>query len=108
MKPKEERILLPEVIEGLNFFNSTFTLNGPGQFKIFVKSVSGIDYSFCRFHPTEPVIACVGVDDKVILLSADNSSIPFSKWKEMKTQLQLGNIGRHKTIEWNVSRALNI
>jgi hypothetical protein len=26
----------------------------------------------------------------------------------MKTQLQLGNIGRHKTIEWNVSRALNI
>jgi hypothetical protein len=60
-----------------------------------------------RFHPTEPVLAC-SVDDKVIFLSADNSSTPFSKWKELETQLQLGNIGRHETIEWIVSGAFEI
>ncbi len=57
-----------------------------------------------RFHPTEPVLACL-VIDKVILLSADNSSIPFSNWKEKKTQLELGNFDKTTTMEWNVSIA---
>jgi hypothetical protein len=41
----------------------------------------------------------------VILLSADNSSIPFSNWKEKKTQLELGNFDKTTTMEWNVSIA---
>jgi hypothetical protein len=57
-----------------------------------------------RFHPTEPVLACL-VKDDVILLSADNSSIPFSNWKEKETQLQPGNFEKPTTIEWNVSGA---
>ena len=61
-----------------------------------------------RFHPTEPVLACL-VIDKVILLSADNSSIPFSNWKKKETQLKLENYRRLESIkiEWNVSK-LNI
>jgi hypothetical protein len=62
----------------------------------------------CRFHPTEPVLAC-SVNGKVILLSADNSSVPFSNWKKEETQLKLGNYRRLESIkiEWNVSK-LNI
>jgi hypothetical protein len=88
--------------------NSTFTLNGTGQFKKLEKSVSERNvWLVNRFHPTEPVLACTGVN-KVILLSADNSSIPFSNWKEKEIQLKLGNFGELLTIEWNVSREFQI
>jgi hypothetical protein len=69
--------------------------------------MSGKKRCACRFHPTESVFAC-GVDDQVILLSADNSSIPFSNWKEKETQLQPGNFGKPTKMEWNVSRAFQI
>jgi serine/threonine protein kinase len=129
IKPIGQRILLPEVIEQLTaklyasrkskfffelnirihyyFFNLTFALNGPGQFKKFERSMSGKKRCACRFHPTESVFAC-GVDDQVILLSADNSSIPFSNWKGKETQLKVGNFGRYEKIEWNVSRVFYI
>ncbi len=61
-----------------------------------------------RFHPTEPVLACAGVNGKVILLSADNSFIPFSNWKEKETELELGNFDRPTTMEWNVSIAFKL
>jgi hypothetical protein len=68
------------------------------------------EWSRCvtRFHPTEPVLAC-SVVDKVIFLSADNSSIPFSNWKEMETQLQPDGIFlKFYAIEWIVSGAFEI
>ncbi len=88
------------------FFNSTFTLNVSGQFKKFEKSVSEWGKFVNSFHPSKPVLACGS--DKVIVLSADNSSIPFSNWKEKETQLKLGNFETSVAIEWNVSRVLNI
>jgi hypothetical protein len=48
------------------------------------------------------------MDDQMILLSAENSSIPFSNWKEKEIQLKLGNFGKFLTIEWNVSRAFQM
>jgi hypothetical protein len=63
---------------------------------------------FWRFHPTEPVLA-FGVDDQVILLSADNSSIPFSNWREkLHRQLKTEISGKYEKIEWNVSRVFYI
>jgi hypothetical protein len=87
-------------------FNSTFALNGTGQFKKYRRSMRKV--RVCRFHPTEPVLAC-SVNGKVILLSADNSSVPFSNWKKKETQLKLENYRRLESIkiEWNVSK-LNI
>jgi hypothetical protein len=85
------------------FFYSTFTLNGTGTFKKSERSVSEWGKFVNSFHPTEPVLACGS--DKVIVLSADNSSIPFSNWKEKETQLQPGNFETSVAIEWNVSRA---
>ncbi|XP_046633450.1 calcium/calmodulin-dependent protein kinase type II delta chain-like [Daphnia pulicaria] len=98
IKPKEERISLPEVIKHL-----TAKLCASRQFKKFRRSVSELRNILLvnRFHPTEPVLACL-VIDKVILLSADNSSIPFSNWKEKETQLELGNFEKTTTMEWNV------
>ena len=58
-----------------------------------------------RFHPTKPVLAC-GVDDKVIILSAANSSIPFSNWSEKEIQFHGEIIRQIDAMEWNVSRIL--
>jgi hypothetical protein len=96
------------LIETYTFFvDSTLTLNGTGQFKKFERSMLGIDEFYCHFHPTEPVLACTGVN-KVILLSADNSSIPFSNWKEKETKLELAHFEYTATMEWNVSGAFEI
>jgi hypothetical protein len=43
-----------------------------------------------------------------MLLFAENSSIPFSNWKEKELQLEIGNFRELETIEWNVSRAFQI
>jgi serine/threonine protein kinase len=125
---REIRIALPDVIEQLTtklfasriykqfsflieisfHLNSTLTLKCPGQFKKSERSMSERGSFICRFHPTEPVLAC-GVNDYVILLSADNSSIPFSNWKEkLPRQLETEISGRYERIEWNVSRVFYI
>ncbi|XP_046634273.1 uncharacterized protein LOC124313399 [Daphnia pulicaria] len=92
----EIRIALPDVIEQL-----TTKLYASRQFKKSERSMSEWGSFFCRFHPTELVLAC-GVDDKLILLSADNSSIPFSNWKEkLPRQLETGISGKYERIEWN-------
>jgi hypothetical protein len=91
--------------------NSTFTLNGTGQFKKLEKSVSERNvWLVNRFHPTEPVLALFSslIDDQMMLLFAENSSIPFSNWKEKELQLEIGNFRELETIEWNVSRAFQI
>jgi hypothetical protein len=54
-----------------------------------------------RFHPMKPVLAC-GIEDKIIFFSADNSSIPFSNWKEDENKFQIGHETRIYTMEWNV------
>jgi hypothetical protein len=66
--------------------------------------MSGIGHFVNRFHPYELVLAYVG-EDKLIVLSTDNSSISFSNWKEKQTQLKTLILGKPETIEWNVSEA---
>jgi serine/threonine protein kinase len=100
---REIRIALPDVIEQL-----TTKLYTSRKFKKSERSISERGSFFCRFHPTELVLACL-VIDKVILLSAENSSIPFSNWKEkLPRQLETGIFGKYKKIEWNVSRVFYI
>ncbi|XP_046461319.1 uncharacterized protein LOC124207753 isoform X2 [Daphnia pulex] len=96
IEPKEQRISLPDVIKQL-----TAKLYESRQFKKYERLISERGHSITRFHPTELVLAC-GFNAKVIFLSADNSSIPFSNWKEKETQLQPEHFERYKTIEWNV------
>ena len=121
IKPKEERISLPEVIEQLTtnltasrinpiflrYFKSVFyfaTLHIiTGQFKTavarLVRERDGNVVS--RFHPKEPLIAC-RIQDEIILFSAENSSIPFSNWKEDKKKFKIGHVKEITTMEWNV------
>jgi hypothetical protein len=54
-----------------------------------------------RFHPKKLVLAC-GAEDKIIFYSAENSSIPFSNWKEDEKKFQIGHIKDIRTVEWNV------
>ncbi len=54
-----------------------------------------------RFHPTELVLAC-GLNDEIIFFSAENSSIPFSNWKEDEKKFQIGHVKEITTMEWNV------
>jgi hypothetical protein len=54
-----------------------------------------------RFHPKEPVLAC-GIENEIIFFSAENSSIPFSNWKEDETNFQSGYLKGITTMEWNV------
>jgi hypothetical protein len=54
-----------------------------------------------RFHPKKPVLAC-GIEDKIIFFSAENSSIPFSNWKEDEKKFQIGHEKRITAMEWNV------
>jgi hypothetical protein len=54
-----------------------------------------------RFHPKEPVLAC-GIKDEIIFFSAENSSIPFSNWKEDEKKFKIGHLKKITTMEWNV------
>jgi hypothetical protein len=54
-----------------------------------------------RFHPKKPVLAC-GIQDGIIFFSAENSSIPFSNWKEDEKKFKIGHVGGIRTMEWNV------
>jgi len=81
-----------------------------GQFKGVERLVREKDGNFVsRFHPKKLVIAC-GNKDEIIFFSAENSSIPFSNWKEDENKFQIGKkeittFGHVKEItemEWNV------
>jgi hypothetical protein len=54
-----------------------------------------------RFHPKKPVIAC-GIKNEIIFFSAENSSIPFSNWKNNGNKFQIGHEKGIWMIEWNV------
>jgi hypothetical protein len=54
-----------------------------------------------RFHPKKPVLAC-GIQDEIIFFSAENSSIPFSNWKEDGNKIKIGHVKGIRTMEWNV------
>jgi hypothetical protein len=55
-----------------------------------------------RFHPKKPVFAC-GIQDEILFFSAENSSIPFSNWKEDENKFQTdGHVKEITTMEWNV------
>jgi hypothetical protein len=54
-----------------------------------------------HFHPKEPVLAC-GIQDEIIFFSADNSSIPFSNWKEHEKKFKIGHVKGNMAMEWNV------
>jgi hypothetical protein len=58
-------------------------------------------YIVSRFHPKEPVLAC-GIQDEIIFFSAENSSIPFSNWKEDEKKFKIGHVKEITTMEWNV------
>jgi hypothetical protein len=58
-------------------------------------------YFVSRFHPKKPVIAC-GIENEIIFFSAENSSIPFSNWKEDENKFQIGHEEGITLIEWNV------
>jgi hypothetical protein len=58
-------------------------------------------YIVSRFHPKKPVIAC-GIENEIIFFSAENSSIPFSNWKEDEKKFQIGHEKEIMAIEWNV------
>jgi transducin (beta)-like 1 len=59
------------------------------------------EYIVGRFHPTKPVLAC-GLNDEIIFFTAENSSIPFSNWKEDEKKFQIGHVKEITTMEWNV------
>jgi hypothetical protein len=54
-----------------------------------------------RFHPKKPVLAC-GLNDGIIFFTAENSSIPFSNWKEDENDSEIGHVEEITTMEWNV------
>ncbi len=58
-----------------------------------------------RFHPKKLVLAC-GIQDEItseiIFFSAENSSIPFSNWKEDEKKFKIGHVKEITTLEWNV------
>jgi hypothetical protein len=63
-----------------------------------VREGSGVS----RFHPKKLVLAC-GIKDEIIFFSAENSSIPFSNWKEDENKFQTdGHVKEIRTMEWNV------
>jgi hypothetical protein len=74
-----------------------------GQFKTvarFVRERGGDIVS--RFHPKEPVLAC-GIKDEIIFFSVENSSIPFSNWKEKEEKkFKIGHVKEIRMMEWNV------
>jgi hypothetical protein len=73
-----------------------------GQFKRVARfERERYEYIVSRFHPKEPVLAC-GIKDEIILFSAENSSIPFSNWKEDEKKFQIGHVKEIWTLEWNV------
>ncbi len=122
IKPKEERISLPDVIEQLTtnltasrinpifllyfklvFYFVTFYII-TGQFKTVVRLVpvrERYGNVVSRFHPKKPVLAC-GIQDEIIFFSAENSSIPFSNWKEDEKKFKFGHEKEIRKIEWNV------
>ena len=122
IKPKEERISLPDVIEQLTtnltasrinpifllyfklvFYFVTFYII-TGQFKTVVRLVpvrERYGNVVSRFHPKKPVLAC-GIQDEIIFFSAENSSIPFSNWKEDGKKFKIGHETGIRKMEWNV------
>jgi hypothetical protein len=54
-----------------------------------------------RFHPKEPVLAC-RIKNEILLFSAENSSIPFSNWKQDEKKFQIGHKKYIMAMEWNV------
>jgi hypothetical protein len=54
-----------------------------------------------RFHPKKLVLTC-DIKDEIILFSAENSSIPFSNWKEDEKKFKIGHVKEIRKIEWNV------
>jgi hypothetical protein len=58
-------------------------------------------YFVSRFHPKKLVLAC-GIKDKIIFFSAENSSIPFSNWREDENEFQIRHEKEIMAIEWNV------
>ncbi len=125
IKPKEERIGLPEVIEqltanviasGINqnflwWFKSFFYFLTlyiiTGQFKTVARlaqlreGLPEYKNSVSRFHPKKSVLAC-GLNDEIIFFSAENSSIPFSNWKKDENKIKIGHVEGIRTMEWNV------
>jgi hypothetical protein len=73
-----------------------------GQFKTVARLVrEGDEKCVSRFHPKEPVLSC-GIENEIIFFSAENSSIPFSNWKEDEKKFQIGHEKEITTMEWNV------
>jgi hypothetical protein len=73
-----------------------------GHFKTVARLVRERDgYVDSRFHPKKLVLAC-GIQDEIIFFSAENSSIPFSNWKEHEKKFIIGHVKEIWTIEWNV------
>jgi hypothetical protein len=68
-----------------------------------VRIVAEDGHCVIRFHPTQPVLACI-VGEKMVVFYATNSSIPFSNWDAKPIEFPRGNIERIVTMEWNVSR----
>jgi hypothetical protein len=54
-----------------------------------------------RFHPKELLIAC-GIKNEILFFSAENSSIPFSNWKEDGKKFKIGHETGIRKMEWNV------
>jgi hypothetical protein len=54
-----------------------------------------------RFHPKKPVLAC-GIKNEIIFFSAENSSIPFSNWKQDEKKFKIEHVEEIRTLEWNV------
>jgi hypothetical protein len=54
-----------------------------------------------RFHPKKPVLAC-GIKNEIIFFSAENSSIPFSNWKQDENKFKIEHVEEIRTLEWNV------
>jgi hypothetical protein len=77
-----------------------------GQFKRVARLVRERGgYIVSRFHPKKPVLAC-RIKNEIIFFSAENSSIPFSNWKEDGNKIQIGHEKRIVTMEWNVISSL--
>ncbi|XP_045031592.1 uncharacterized protein LOC123473961 isoform X2 [Daphnia magna] len=120
---EEERIGLPEVIKQLaavlygmgknstaSFENELIMLaillflfldKSKCQLRLVDVSLSG-DYRI-RSHPTEPILACANKIG-VIFYTAENSSIPFARWKKKVTCVPQNLAWRTlESLEWNIN-----